>query len=375
MKSDGLRDYEDHTTDDGTGTVGSDTLAASGKILKKLERLDRVSCRFGNLYRRLFYEDVVERELDLVDLDADTTVLQVGCGPLPMTAIALAERGYDVVAVDNDPDAVAAARRAVRNRQLDGEIDLLVSDGRTIDTGQFDVVWMAFHVCPKRKLVTETVSDLRAGQTLVYRRPRGWARSLFPDGEPPDDVSYETAEQRFGKESVVVCTDPTDCVACNDALDCPASESPEEMEQPAAEQSSTGQAGTAQPPTEQVSTGQESTTAADGGAVARESRCGDPGPQCVETQSRPSRPGPTLESLEDGERAVVCDVPEHDLLSPLGVRPGNAVRVRGRQLFGGPLIVEADGRRVAIDRQLAGRIEVEHAEAEGTSNPSLDGPS
>ncbi|AUX08815.1 ferrous iron transport protein A [Halalkaliarchaeum desulfuricum] len=324
------------------GVKGSRAVAASAGVLKRLERLDRVSSAFGNLYRRLFYEHVIERELGLVAPDDDASVLQVGCGPLPMTAMALAERGYDVVAIDNDPDAVDAARRAVESRDLTGRIDFAVSDGQTLDTASFDVIWMAFHVHPKREVVVETMSQLRAGQTLVYRRPRGWASPLFPNIDVPSgDVSSETIAQRFGKESVVVCNDPTDCAGCSDATDCPASQPIADTEAPPA-------------------------ATADGGTVAHGGSAG--GSAAIPTGPE----GPTLESLEQGERAVVSGVPDHDLLSPLGVRPGNSVRVRGRQLFGGPLIVEAEGRRVAIDRSLADHIRVTREDPAEDSQPNLD---
>lgn len=345
--TDGHRERDDAAT--GDVESGSGAVAASAGVLKRLERLDRVSCTFGNLYRRLFYQDVIERELGLVAPDDDASVLQVGCGPLPVTAMALAEHGYDVLAVDNDPDAVDAARRAVESRGLSGRIDLAVGEGRTLETASFDVIWMAFHVHPKAEIVTETISQLRAGQTLVYRRPRDWASTFFPDANAPSgDVSSETITHRFGKESVVVCNDPTDCVGCSDAPDCPASQPTADTEvSPAA--------------------------AADGGTVARGGSAGGSTGGSADTPTAPE--GPTLESLDDGEHAVVSGVPDHDLLSPLGVRPGNSVRVRGRQLFGGPLIVEADGRRVAIDRTLADNIRVEREETDHDSNPNLDVPS
>ena len=336
--TDGQREYDQAVSGDVESGPGAVT--ASAAVFKRLERLDRVSCTFGDLYRRLFYEDVVERELGLVGPDDDASVLQVGCGPLPMTAMALAERGYDVVAIDNDPDAVDAARRAVESRGLSEKIDLAVSDGRTLETASFDVIWLAFHVHPKAEIVAETMAQLQAGQTLVYRRPRGWASTLFPDNDAPSgDVSTETIAQRFGKESVVVCTDPTDCVGCSDVIDCPASQPIPEVEVPPA-------------------------AAADGGTVG--------GVGTTDGSTVPD--GPTLDSLDDGEHAVVSGVPDHDLLSPLGVRPGNSVRVRGRQLFGGPLIVEADGRRVAIDRALADNIRVEREETDDNSKPNLDVP-
>ncbi|WP_239639498.1 FeoA domain-containing protein [Halobiforma nitratireducens] len=277
-----------------------------------MERLDGVSRTFGDLYCRLFYEKLVERELGVADPDDQATVLQIGCGPFPMTAIVLAERGYDVVAIDNDPDVVTGARDAIAERKLTDEIDVVVSDGRTIDTSRFDIVWMAFHVAPRSELVDATMSALEPDQTLVYRRPRSWARVIFPSDSPPipDDVAVETVSQRFGKESVVVCHDPGDCADCDDAADCPASDDEPARTDP------------------DLASDEEST-------------------------------GPTLDSLQVGERATIRTVPDHDLLPSLGVRPGKDVRLETGQAFNGPLVLTVDGRTVALDRTLAGRIRIE----------------
>ncbi|WP_231990807.1 FeoA domain-containing protein [Natronobacterium gregoryi] len=301
-------------------------MSTSNAILQRFERLDGVSQTFGDLYSRLFYEHVVERELGIADPDEQATVLQIGCGPLPMTAITLAERGYDVVAVDIDPDAVGAARDAISERELTDKIDIVVSDGCTIDTSGFDVIWLAFHVAPRSELVDSTVSSLEPDQTLVYRRPRSWARAIFPSDSPPipDDVSLETVTQRFGKESVVVCHDPGNCADCDDAADCPASD--------------------------------ETPARTDSELVA-------------DAESA----GPTLDSLQIGERATIRTVPDHDLLPSLGVRPGKDVRLETGQAFNGPLVVTVDERTVALDRTLAGRIRLESTPQGRTEPTPTDG--
>jgi DtxR family Mn-dependent transcriptional regulator len=45
-------------------------------------------------------------------------------------------------------------------------------------------------------------------------------------------------------------------------------------------------------------------------------------------------------------------------LSDRGIRPGTALRVTGRQPFGGPLLVEVDGREHALGDALVRRIQV-----------------
>ncbi len=63
-----------------------------------------------------------------------------------------------------------------------------------------------------------------------------------------------------------------------------------------------------------------------------------------------------LHNLERGDNAVIDDVPDHSLLAPLGVRPGKEVMVKTKQPFKGPVVLEIEGRQIALDRNLAANI-------------------
>ncbi len=63
-----------------------------------------------------------------------------------------------------------------------------------------------------------------------------------------------------------------------------------------------------------------------------------------------------LHNLEREDNAVIDYVPDHSLLAPLGVRPGKEVKVKTKQPFKGPIVLEIEGRQIAIDRNLAAKI-------------------
>lgn len=49
-------------------------------------------------------------------------------------------------------------------------------------------------------------------------------------------------------------------------------------------------------------------------------------------------------------------------LRQLGIMPGDTIQVIQRAPFGGPLLIEVNGRKVAIGRGVASKIEVEEVE-------------
>lgn len=73
----------------------------------------------------------------------------------------------------------------------------------------------------------------------------------------------------------------------------------------------------------------------------------------------------SLIDLKSGERGVVKEVQGgHGMvmhLGALGIRKGKSITVITRHPFGGPLVIEVDGREITLGRGLATRIVLEKA--------------
>jgi len=68
-------------------------------------------------------------------------------------------------------------------------------------------------------------------------------------------------------------------------------------------------------------------------------------------------PRVVLSALSTGRRGIIATTGNgHPLLEPLGIRPGRRICVRCMQRLGGSIVADLEGRRVAIDRHLAGEI-------------------
>jgi Fe2+ transport system protein FeoA len=66
----------------------------------------------------------------------------------------------------------------------------------------------------------------------------------------------------------------------------------------------------------------------------------------------------SVDALCAGQQARVLQMPQDSLLHCLGLRQGRSLRVIARQRFGGPVVVELDGRCVALGRSIARTISV-----------------
>ena len=65
-----------------------------------------------------------------------------------------------------------------------------------------------------------------------------------------------------------------------------------------------------------------------------------------------------LDDLKKTQQAYVYRIPEHTILPVLGFRHGKKITLKSKHPFGGPLVVEISGRRVAISRKLASKVKL-----------------
>ncbi|QNO16278.1 ferrous iron transport protein A [Alkalicella caledoniensis] len=69
----------------------------------------------------------------------------------------------------------------------------------------------------------------------------------------------------------------------------------------------------------------------------------------------------TLYSMKNNRKGVIVSTPDNTLLNALGVRCGKCFECKVRQPFGGPMVIQIDDRKVAIDKDIAETIEVSEA--------------
>ncbi|WP_159438708.1 flippase-like domain-containing protein [Alkalispirochaeta americana] len=145
-------------------TMGSFFLPA----VVRLERLAAGNSVAGALYHRCFYRKIIDIEISAAQMRPGSRVLQLGCGPFPMTAIALAERGYRVTAVDRCAETVHRARRLVPQA-----VQVLCADGLQLDYSGYDAVFVALHVQPRQDIVQRILATADPGTSVLCRNGRG----------------------------------------------------------------------------------------------------------------------------------------------------------------------------------------------------------
>ena len=243
---------------------------------------------------------MIERELAICGLKPGERVLQLGCGPFPITALALAEHGCHVTAVDRDRSALAAAARVLQAREANGvpgRIELHRSEGAELPYGGYAAVIVALHVRPKRQVLRRILETADPGTRVLYRNPRALLRGVY-ERVTPEQLGLsgiaKTMKSPGSKELVMV---------------------------------------------------KKPFISINGGAVNAEMR-GMKYSACALCDLAPRQPG------------MIAYAPELPSLAALGVRTGKTCRLVAAQPWGGPIVCSVGGRQIALERAIAERIGV-----------------
>lgn len=120
------------------------------------------------------YWGLVRREVGLAGVGPDDTLLSIGCGALPFTAVlAHVLTGARVIAVDFDRHAAERARRLIHRMGCSDRIEIAIADASTDALPAVDVALVALQASPKDEIWRNLQRSLRAGSgRAVFRLPR-----------------------------------------------------------------------------------------------------------------------------------------------------------------------------------------------------------
>ncbi|WP_045210825.1 class I SAM-dependent methyltransferase [Desulfonatronovibrio magnus] len=174
--------------------------------VQKLELIGAKIPVFGKIYAWLFYKSMLCKEARQAELMPGQKVLHIGCGPLPMTALFLADLGARVVAMDIDRHSVQQAKLVVKKFGLERNINVLCGSGTKVDCSGFNAVWISLHVHPLDKTLMQTFQTMDPGCRLIFRTARGNLARFYeaPGYHTVGNINRYELIQPLGKKSIIL---------------------------------------------------------------------------------------------------------------------------------------------------------------------------
>lgn len=135
----------------------------------------------ADLYSRIYQQrrSIVLATIDELALPRTSRVLEVGCGP-GLTTVALARRGFTVLAVDTAPNMIAMTRALAKNAGVGDQISTALCDAGSLAARDeaFDLVvfvgvteWLA----SLREPMKEIARVMKPGGHLIVTGDNSWA--------------------------------------------------------------------------------------------------------------------------------------------------------------------------------------------------------
>ena len=176
-------------------------------IAQQLESFAVRSLPFSALYGALFYKKMLNRELVLAGLRKEDSLLHIGCGSFPYTALYLAERGYQVEACDYNESAVDSACQLIKERGLSSKISVFHKNGLEVDCSLYDAIWLSLNIYPKGKILFHIMKTMKTESKLIFRNLYKQANktdNIFSLLNTIGDYRISRVTSSFGTESVMV---------------------------------------------------------------------------------------------------------------------------------------------------------------------------
>lgn len=138
-------------------------------MTKELEKIFSKSTVLMKLYSA-YYKKIVKKEVELAGIDNNDSVLFIGGGAIPCTALQMASMtGARVMIIDVDPVAVEGANKIISKLNLSHRVKARLISGQKINAGDFSVIHIARQAMPHDEIMENITNKLSDDTRILLR--------------------------------------------------------------------------------------------------------------------------------------------------------------------------------------------------------------
>ena len=125
-------------------------------------------------------------------------VLHIGCGSYPITAMKLAEMGYDnIVTIDEDLKALKRANKVLDARNLNGRVKAKHGSGTSYPLEEFDTIIVSGCSVPKKQVLEHVFKNSKPKTRIIVRKTKMDVDSFINNLNPPQDISIIDKKENY----------------------------------------------------------------------------------------------------------------------------------------------------------------------------------
>ncbi|MCD5410801.1 MAG: hypothetical protein LRZ93_04000 [Clostridiales bacterium] len=151
-------------------------------LTKELEKSIYKYPSIIKLWKKYYYNNIIEKEIELGEISREDQVLCIGGGAIPFTALDIAlKTGASVAIVELDLVAVEKSRELINEINMSNRIEVIHSSGQEFDASKYSVVHIASQACPVDEILHNVWACISCGSKILFRCDKKKYKS-FCDG-------------------------------------------------------------------------------------------------------------------------------------------------------------------------------------------------
>lgn len=137
------------------------------------------------------YEEIVEKELSMINPSKEDSILVIGSGTLPATPIIIARKtNAKITAIDIDENAVKEARKYIKNLNLEENINLVQGNGVNFSLIDFDIIFVLYGMRQQKEMIDNISKNIKQSTKVILR-------TILKDGKALIDDKYLDLSEYF----------------------------------------------------------------------------------------------------------------------------------------------------------------------------------
>ncbi len=134
--------------------------------------VDILSCKMDKIAK--LYEKSIGKEYKkesmVFDISNAKSILHIGCGAYPITAMTLAKiNDAKIVGIDRNPKSIKLAKDVVKEKNLQVKITIEQGDGTNYPLKEFDTIIISGCSYPKKQILKHAFENAKPQSRIIFR--------------------------------------------------------------------------------------------------------------------------------------------------------------------------------------------------------------
>jgi hypothetical protein len=132
----------------------------------------------------LYYEDIVDNEIQLAQITSHDTVLHIGCGSLPSTSLLIAQKTRArTTAIDKNPSSVQDAQKCVVQLRQEDQIQIHHANALDYPMDSADAIIVSQGIEPRYEVLTHIADTMNPDARVLFRTFSSEQGGITPQDE------------------------------------------------------------------------------------------------------------------------------------------------------------------------------------------------